>query len=99
MRRCHQSALEQRTRTRTTLRQTHEPVRDMRLREVYHGPLKSARLRRKSDATSSTFRPCTSTAALRAAICTIGFTEIDLHPVQGALSGGLPRGYFRPTPP
>ena len=36
-----------------------------------HGPLKSARLRRKSEATSSTLRPCKSTAALRAAIVSL----------------------------
>ena len=36
-----------------------------------HGSLKSARLRRKSKATSSTLRPCKSTAALRAAIVSL----------------------------
>ncbi len=36
-----------------------------------HGALKSARLRRKSEATSSTLRPCKSTAALRAAIVSL----------------------------
>src|SRR5829696_1157520 len=36
-----------------------------------HGSLKSARLRRKSEATSSTLRPCKSTAALRAAIVSL----------------------------
>src|SRR5829696_1178343 len=36
-----------------------------------HGSLKSARLRRKSEATSSTLPPCKSTAAVRAAIVSL----------------------------